>query len=57
MHAVPRRAGARGPVLIHELLAGRPGRIDQVIEIGLPEDRGTRATPAGWNCRTKPSPP
>ncbi len=33
------------PEVLQPALAGRPGRIDQVIEIGLPEDRGTRATP------------
>ncbi len=31
--------------MLQPALAGRPGRIDQAIEIGLPEDRGTRATP------------
>ncbi len=45
------------PEVLEPALAGRPGRIDQAIEIGLPEDRDTRATPAGCNCRTKRSPP
>ncbi len=27
------------PEVLEPALAGRPGRIDQVIEIGLPEDR------------------
>ncbi len=33
------------PEVLEPALAGRPERIDQAIEIGLPEDRRTRATP------------